>query len=189
MRLRRRTWSTVPSAVFPCLPRRRGGVTAGSRTGGWRLGGLLRHKRGQVHIPQTWCLSTHVPSGPTGRPFDEPCGRRRRIVGPLGRRTTWSRGPFPARWAGLGERLARWAGSWIAVRGPTVRTKRRWRPIQPARRERGPLCPLRWAFFRRRPCRWAENNLGSAQPFVISMPGHVSWFVGLRHRTSTQAVS
>ena len=25
------------------------------------------------------------------------------MVGPLGRRTTWSGGPFPARWAGLGE--------------------------------------------------------------------------------------
>ncbi len=59
----------------------------------------------------------------------------------MGRRTTWLGGPFPARWAGLGERLARWAGSWFGVRGPTVRTKSRLRPTKPARRERGPLWP------------------------------------------------
>ena len=39
------------------------------------------------------------------------------IVGPLGRRTTWWGWPFPARWAGLGEWLALWAASRVAVRG------------------------------------------------------------------------
>jgi hypothetical protein len=110
-----------------------------------RLGRRLalpgRHKRGQVHIPQPWWLPNHVPSGPTGRPFHDPRGRRRRIVGPLGRRTAWSGGPFPACWAGLGEWLARWAGSWFGVRGPTVRARSRSRPTKAARRERGPLCP------------------------------------------------
>ena len=123
-----------------------------------------RYKRGEVHIPHPWWLLNHVPSGPTDRPIHEPRGRRRRIVGPLGRRTTWSGGPFPARWAGLGERLARWAGSWFGVRGPTVRTTSRLRPIQPARRERGPLCPLRWAFVGRPPHRRAENQSGSVWP-------------------------
>jgi len=99
------------------------------------------HKRGQVHMPHSWWLPNHVPAGPTGRPFHEPRGRRRRIVGPLGRKTAWSGEPFPARWAGLGERLARWAGGWFAVRGPTVRTKSRLRPTKPAWRGRGPLCP------------------------------------------------
>ena len=62
--------------------------------------------------------------GPLSAPHDNrsttTVGRRRGIVGPLGRRTMWSGGPFPARWAGLGEWLALWAdllvgGVW---RGP-----------------------------------------------------------------------
>ncbi len=46
------------------------------------------------------------PNGPT---VPRIARASRRIVGPLGRQTTWS-GRIPARWAGLGEDLARWAG-------------------------------------------------------------------------------
>ena len=90
---------------------------------------------------------------------------RRRIVGPLGRQTTcW--GPFPARWAGLGERLARWAGSWFGVQGCTVRTTNRLRPTQPGWRGGGPLCPLRWAWVRRQPSGGAGKRRGSARPLL-----------------------
>jgi hypothetical protein len=143
-----------------------------------------------------------------------PLGRAGGTPGPLGRRpvavrgstvrtTSRSRptkparrggGPLcPLRWAFVGRPPSRWAENQSGsarppsagrLSEPTVRLG-----PETGGRGGGPLCPLRWAFFRRRPCRWAENNLGSAQPFVISMRGHSSWFVGLRHRASTQAVS
>jgi hypothetical protein len=56
--------------------------------------------------------ATVRPNGPTVPPTAR---ATRGIVGPLGR--NMSLGPFPARWAGLGERLALWAGSAFA-RGP-----------------------------------------------------------------------
>ena len=52
------------------------------------------------------------PNGPTVPPTAR---AMRGIVGPLGRHM--SLGPFPARWAGLGERLALWAGHRRTVRG------------------------------------------------------------------------
>ena len=55
-------------------------------------------------------------SAPHDNRFPETVGRRRGIVGPLGRRPTcW--GPFPARWAGLGAWLALWADPLGAVCG------------------------------------------------------------------------
>ena len=51
--------------------------------------------------------ATTTPFGPTGQPFHEPRGRREEL---LARWAGTCRGrPFPARWAGLGERLAPWA--------------------------------------------------------------------------------
>jgi hypothetical protein len=38
------------------------------------------------------------------------------------------------------------------------------------RRERGPLCPPRWAFVGRSPSQWAENKFGSAQPPSVGRP-------------------
>ena len=43
-------------------------------------------------------------------------------------------GPVPARWAGLGERLARWAGNWFAVRGG--------RPLGVTNGSRGEVCRM-----------------------------------------------
>ncbi len=50
------------------------------------------------------------PNGPT---VSQTVRATRRIVGPLGRDT--SLGSFPARWAGLGEWLALWAGPWLVL--------------------------------------------------------------------------
>ena len=51
--------------------------------------------------------ATTTPFGPTGQPFHEPRGHREEL---LARWAGTCRGrPCPARWAGLGERLAPWA--------------------------------------------------------------------------------
>jgi hypothetical protein len=60
---RRRTWSTAPSAVFPCGQRRRGVVNAGSRTGQRRLGVLSnrvepRGTRSDSRTVRAWNVST-----------------------------------------------------------------------------------------------------------------------------------
>jgi hypothetical protein len=60
---RRRTWSTAPSAVFPCGQRRRGVVNAGSRTGRRRLGVLSnrvepRGTRSHSRTVRAWNVST-----------------------------------------------------------------------------------------------------------------------------------
>jgi hypothetical protein len=93
--------SSHPAAARPGPPAGRGVQQAASPLCADPVGAL---------VPFDWSdpVGAFGPlSAPHDNRFPETVGRRRGIVGPLGRRTMWSGGPFPARWAGLGERLAR----------------------------------------------------------------------------------
>jgi hypothetical protein len=97
----------------------------------------------------SWISGPNGPSsGPKGQPFLEPRGPSEELLARWAETCRW--GPFPARWAGLGEWLALWAGPWLVL-CPSVREFSDECPSERTQRSAPPL-----------PCYWllADGVLG-----------------------------